>query len=138
MRLDVLRLLMAVGPIALVACGDPEGASRKGTATEAVPARAEKLPPGATGNCRAFSREGWLVDFDRRGEVALRASAGSPSSSAITATVKWPEVVRGEPMITTVLAQCDVDRILYYFIDFDESRRGWVDVDYLHWRRPTP
>jgi hypothetical protein len=28
------------------------------------------------------------------------------------------------------------DRILYYYKEFDETRRGWVDVDYLHWRRP--
>jgi hypothetical protein len=99
---------------------------------------AANLPPGARGDCRAFSREGWLVDYDRRGEVALRSTAGSPSSSQIAATVAWPKEVFGEPMITPVLAQCYVDRILYYYINFDESSKGWVDVDYLHWRRPTP
>ncbi|BAH40765.1 hypothetical protein GAU_3723 [Gemmatimonas aurantiaca T-27] len=91
---------------------------------------------GARGDCTSVSRNGWLVDFDRRGEVALRKAAGPLDGNPISSVVAWPDAIRGEPMITKVLGQCDVDHILYYLVDFDDDRRGWVDVDYLHWRRP--
>lgn len=33
------------------------------------------------------------------------------------------------------LLPAGVDAINYYYIAFDESRSGWVDVDYLYWKR---
>lgn len=40
-------------------------------------------------------------------------------------------------MITDVKEQCMMpDGILYYRIAFDEQHSGWVDIDYLAWRKP--
>lgn len=109
---------------------------------ESSPARigqVEKPSSGSSGDCSSYSREGWLIDHDKRGEVTLWELAGSPRTSGQKASgvVTWPAEVIGEPMITTVSGECLVDGIIYYDIKFDETRQGWVDVDYLAWRRPT-
>ncbi|MEO7953027.1 MAG: zinc-ribbon domain-containing protein [Polaromonas sp.] len=106
--------------------------------TNGVPVVAQQTHPSSNRCVATYSKEGWLVDHDRRGEVALRQEAGAPSASnPIVSTVTWPEVVRGKPMITTVRGECAVNGILYYLVAFDENRNGWVDVDYLHWKRPA-
>ena len=88
-----------------------------------------------TADCKGYGqgRDGWLVDHDERGEVALWAKPAQRSAgNQISATVE----VIGR-MITTVTEECYMpDGILYYHILFDESRSGWVDVEYLSWKRP--
>ena len=96
---------------------------------------------GAAGeDCKDFGggRDGWLVDHDRRGEVALWAKpAQRGADNHVNATVAYPAYALGGGMITTVTEECYMpDRIIYYHIQFDEDRSGWVDVDYLSWKRP--
>jgi hypothetical protein len=94
----------------------------------------------AGSDCKRYGqgRDGWLVDHDRRGEVALWAKpVQRASGNSINATVQYPPDAIGAGMITTVTDECFMpDGIIYYHIQFDENRAGWVDVDYLTWNRP--
>jgi hypothetical protein len=90
-------------------------------------------------NCTDFSpaRKGWLQDHDLRGEVALWSNPAQPTGNSIKAVVSFGALPRGESMITDVTRECAMpDGILYYYIQFDDSRAGWVDVNYLYWKRP--
>lgn len=82
-------------------------------------------------------RQGWLLDFDRRGEVALWQKPAPPfhDGNKVAAVVAFPNMPLGESMITDVTEQRLVGGIVYYHIRFDEKREGWVDVDYLHWKK---
>ena len=95
---------------------------------------------GSEPNCTDFispARKGWLEDHDRRGEVALWSNPAQPVDNSIKAVVSFGVLPRGESMITDVTRQCAMpDGILYYHIQFDDSRAGWVDVDYLYWKKP--
>lgn len=104
--------------------------------------RSESPPatPVATSNNRQTEssvRRGWLLDFDRRGEVALWQNPAPPfkDGNRIVAVVAFPNMPLGESMITDVTEQRSVGGIIYYHISFDEKRKGWVDVDYLHWKK---
>lgn len=97
-------------------------------------------PPVATGAARLTNnsvRQGWLLDFDRRGEVALWQKPAQPfhDGNKIAAVVAFPNIPLGESMITDVTEERYVRGIAYYHIRFDEKRQGWVDVDYLHWKK---
>lgn len=76
------------------------------------------------------------MDSDFRGAVVLRDSAAQPPIASTKATVSFGDLPRGESIITEVTRQCFMpDGILYYYVKFDESREGWVDVDYLSWEK---
>jgi hypothetical protein len=90
-------------------------------------------------SCEDFSpaRKGWLQDHDRRGEVALWSNPAQPPGSTINAVVQFGVLPPGESMITDVTRQCFMpDSVVYYYVQFDDTRAGWVDVDYLHWKKP--
>lgn len=104
----------------------------------------DQAPPGAhaRADCTDFSpaRQGWLLDHDLRGEVALwsRADQAFSEGNTIAAVVTFAGLPRGESMITNVTRQCYMPNgIAYYYVQFDADHAGWVDVDYLHWRKPT-
>lgn len=81
------------------------------------------------------ARRGWLLDYERRNQVILWKRPGPPAGNEIAAVVKFTGIPAGESMITDVAEQRDVNGIIYYRILFDEKRQGWVDVDYLHWKK---
>lgn len=90
-------------------------------------------------DCKEFSpaRKGWLQDHDLRGEVALWSNPAQPPGNSIKAVVSFGALPHGESMITDVTRQCAMpDGIFYYYVQFDDSHAGWVDVDYLNWTRP--
>ena len=95
-------------------------------------------PQAATSTDRlvaSSARRGWLLDYDRRNQVILWKRPGPPAGNEIAAVVKFTGIPAGESMITDVAEQRDVNGIIYYRILFDEKRQGWVDVDYLHWKK---
>jgi hypothetical protein len=107
-------------------------------ATSTAPTVTPKAPPVATNTDQQTYksvRQGWLLDSDRRGEVALWQNPAPPfkDGNKIAAVVSFP--MKGESMITDVTEERWVGGIIYYHIRFDESRQGWVDVDYLHWKK---
>lgn len=105
----------------------------------ASPPRPSSSASSASGNCETYTsvRQGWLLDNDRRGEIALWERPAPPfrDGNKIAAVIAFENVPRGESVITDVTEQCLVGGILYYHIRFDERRKGWVDVDYLHWKK---
>ena len=75
-------------------------------------------------------RKGWLCDYDRTGSIRLWTAA------AMDATVK--NVVGtciGCCLDVVVYGQDLANGILFYWIDVGRQS-GWVDVDYLYWRKP--
>jgi hypothetical protein len=90
--------------------------------------------------CTDFSpaRMGWLLDHDRRGEVALWTNPAQPfvGGNTISSVVSFEGLPLGESMITEVTRECSMgDGILYYYVPFEAGHAGWVDVDYLHWKK---
>lgn len=101
--------------------------------------KADVAPSSGNSNCKTYNpaQSGWLLDFDRRGEVALWEKPAPPfqAGNKIAAVIAYPNMPLGESMITDVTEECLVDGILYYHIRFDDTREGWVDVAYLHWKK---
>ena len=92
-----------------------------GTPTN-VPARAT---PTA-----AQPRKGWLCDYDGTGSVRLWTAA------AMDATVKDRVGTCNRCCVDVVVYGEDLaNGILFYWIDVG-SQSGWVDVDYLYWKKP--
>ena len=96
---------------------------------------------GGEANCRAYDapRDGWLLDYDQRGEVALSSEPGpvSQEGNEIVATIEYG--AGGEPVggsiNVAVLEECTVNGILYHRVDVAELGVGWVNAIYILWEK---
>lgn len=78
----------------------------------------------------AQPKKGWLCDYDGTGSVRLWTAA------AMDATVKDIVGTCTKCCVDVVVYGEDLaNGILFYWIDVG-SQSGWVDVDYLYWKKP--
>jgi len=97
---------------------------------------------GGEANCRTYDapRDGWLLDYEQRGEVALWSEPTQTfqDGNETTATVPYGDE-GGEPVggsiAVTVLEECTVNGILYHRVDVGELGTGWVDAVYILWEK---
>lgn len=96
---------------------------------------------GGQADCVAYDapRNGWLLDYDQQGEVALwsQPAQDSESGSEVTATVEFgvgAEPVGGSISVV-VLEECTVNGILYHRVDAGALGAGWLNATYVLWEQ---
>ena len=97
---------------------------------------------GGEANCRAYDapRDGWLLDYEQRGEVVLWSEPAQAfqDGNAVTATISYGDE-GGEPVggsiAVMVLEECTLNGILYHRVDLGELGTGWVDAIYVLWEK---
>jgi hypothetical protein len=96
---------------------------------------------GGQADCVVYDapRDGWLLDYDQQGEVALWSQPAQVAEDGgeITATVDFR--AGGEPVggsiSIVVLEECTINGILYHRVDAGELGTGWVNAIYVLWER---
>ena len=79
------------------------------------------------------TRNGWLCDYDLRGEVALWSKPDQPfqNSNGITDVVP---MIAGDCIPVHNTREQWTDNIVYYYVAVD-GKQGWVDVDYFYFKK---
>lgn len=79
------------------------------------------------------TRNGWLCDYDLRGEVALWSKPNQPFQNGNEIADVVP-LIAGDCIPVHNTREQYTDGIIYYYVTVDE-KKGWVDVDYFYFKK---
>lgn len=94
---------------------------------------------GGEVDCRAYDapHDGWLLDYDRHGEVASwsQPAQAFEDGNETTATIEYGEGGKpvGGSIAATVVQECTVNAILRHRVDVGALGIGWADAVYVLW-----